>query len=304
MIPDYQSIMLPLLQLLGDGQPRRIRDCTELLAERFGLSPEERTRLLPSGKQPVFANRVGWARTYLKKAGLVETPTRGVVQITQRGRSLLAEGIERIDNRFLLRYEEFREFREHPRATAQHRPSSRGETTDGLDPIEQIESGYAEHVAQLRRELLDEVRKVSPSFFERLVVQLLLAMGYGGGIGEAARVVGRSGDGGIDGVINEDKLGLDVVYVQAKKWDQPVGRPEIQRFVGALHGRRARKGVFIATSSFTREAQDYAAHLDPKVVLVDGEALTRLMVEYDVGVKEKAVYRVKAIDLDFFEGES
>ncbi|MEJ5301144.1 MAG: restriction endonuclease [Thermodesulforhabdaceae bacterium] len=299
-IPDYQTIMLPLLKLLKDGRERSIRECIDALADHFHLAPDERAKLLPSGQQPVFDNRVGWARTYLKKAELLETPRRGVVRITARGQDVLNESPERIDVTFLMRFGEFQEFQERSRSKTgeQKPPSPEGSQPD---PVEQIEQAFEEYQETLIDDVLRLIRSASPRFFEHLVIRLLVEMGYGGGIKQAAEVVGGSGDEGIDGIINEDKLGLDVIYIQAKQWTKPVGRPEVQKFVGALHGKRARKGVFITSSEFTRDAREYVAHLEPRIVLIDGQTMARLMVEHNVGVAPRSIYELKTIDRDFFE---
>lgn len=299
-IPSYEDIMLPLLKFLEQGEERSLREAVEALAEEFRLAPEERKELLPSGQQPVFANRVGWARTYLKKAGLVESTRRGYIRITDRGREALRASPHRVDNQYLVKFPEFREFRAR-RATTETDVLLREEQP--ATPEEQL-ARLQEHLRQdLASELLERVRQSSPSFFEQLVLRLLVAMGYGGTFEDAARAVGRSGDGGIDGVIYEDRLGLDVVYLQAKRWDRPVGRPEIQAFVGALHGHHARKGVLITSGSFTKEARDYAANIETKIVLIEGLRLAELMIEYDVGVSTTMIYKVKKVDLDFFSGE-
>ncbi|RME85486.1 MAG: restriction endonuclease [Caldilineae bacterium] len=302
-IPDYQTLMRPLLEVLSDGREHTLRECVDVLAERFRLSREERAELLPSGQQAIFDNRVGWARTYLKKAGLLEAPGRGRVRITPRGRETLANTQDRIDVDFLMRYEEFREFRERSRSKASQKKAT-APVDDQSDPVEQIEAAFSSYQDALAEELLERVRGATPAFFERLVVRLLVSMGYGGGLMQAAQVVGGSGDEGIDGVINEDKLGLDVIYIQAKQWTNSVGRPEVQKFVGALHGKRAKKGVFITSSEFTREAKDYVSRLEPRVVLIDGKTMARLMIEHDVGVTTKSVYELKSVDQDFFEDGS
>ncbi|RMF58704.1 MAG: restriction endonuclease [Calditrichaeota bacterium] len=302
-IPDYQTLMRPLFELLSDGQEHSMRECIDALAEHFHLSKEERAELLPSGQQPGFDNRVGWARTYLEKAGLIEAPARGCVRITPRGRQALQESPDRIDVEFLMRYEEFRDFKSHSGRKASKRKTSAPEDVQD-DPVGQIEHAFSNYQESLTDDLLEKIRSATPTFFERLVIRLLVAMGYGGGLTQAAKVVGGSGDEGIDGVINEDKLGLDVIYIQAKQWANPVGRPEIQKFVGALHGKRAKKGVFITSSEFTREARDYVAHLEPRVVLIDGKTMARFMIEHNVGVTTKAVYELKSIDQDFFEDGS
>lgn len=302
-IPHNQFLRRALLELLSDGHERSMHECIDALADRFHLSKEERSKLLPSGQQPVFDNRVGWARTYLKKAGLIETPARGRVRITPRGQRALKECPDGIDLEFLMRYEEFKAFKSHSGRKANQGKTSPLEDVQG-DPVEQIEQAFSNFQESLTDDLLEKIRSATPAFFERLVIRLLVAMGYGGGLTQAAKVVGGSGDEGIDGVINEDKLGLDVIYIQAKQWTNPVGRPEIQKFVGALHGKRAKKGVFITSSEFTREARDYVAHLEPRVVLIDGGTMARLMIEHNVGVTTKSVYELKSIDQDFFEDGS
>jgi restriction system protein len=294
-LPDYQSLMLPLMEFASDGREHSVRQAIDHLAERFGLSSEERRRLLQSGRQPVFENRVGWARTYLAQAGLLERSRRGYFRITARGVQVLRERPERLDVRFLERFAEFRGFR------ARHRGTPRREKVrEAATPEEALEDAYQRLRGTVASELLELVKTESPAFFERLVVDLLLAMGYGGSREEAGKAIGGTGDEGIDGVISEDRLGLDVIYIQAKRWDRPVGRPEIQRFVGALQGHRARKGVFITTSTFTKEAQEYGARIDRSLVLIDGPTLVDLMIEHDVGVSPVASYEVKKVDRDYF----
>lgn len=303
-LPDYQSLMLPLMEFAFDGREHSTRQAIDHLAERFGLSEEERRRLLPSGRQPVFDNRVHWATIYLAKAGLLERSRRGHFRITARGKQVLEERPERLDVRFLERFEEFREFRRlrAARAWDARRRSTPPSEKEGepATPEEALEDAYQRLRGTVASELLVLVKTASPAFFERLVVDLLLAMGYGGSREEAGKAIGGTGDEGIDGVISEDRLGLDVIYIQAKRWDRPVGRPEIQRFVGALQGHRARKGVFITTSTFTKDAQDYGARIDPSLVLIDGPTLVDLMIEYGVGVSPVASYEVKKVDRDYF----
>jgi len=303
-IPDYHTLMLPLLRLASDGREHRFRDAVEKLAADFGITDEERSELIPSGTSPVFDNRVGWARTYLKQAGLLENPKRGMLQITDRGHKLLAETPERIDVSLLNRYEEFRDFRTRRHANGEGGTTSQEqEQVTEQTPEEALAAAYGKLRGNLEAEILAQVKAASPSFFERLVIDLLVSMGYGGSRQDAGRAVGRSGDGGIDGIIKEDRLGLDVIYVQAKRWDGAVGRPEIQKFVGALQGQRANKGVFLTTSSFSREAQDYVSTISSKIILIDGGQLASLMVDHDVGVTGVGVYRLKKIDSDYFEGE-
>ena len=305
-IPDYQTVMLPLLKFASDGRTHTFREAVEHLAGEFGLSPQERSELLPSGRQALFTNRVGWASFYLKKAGLLEKkPHRGAFSVTARGQDVIAHNPDRIDNEFLERFPEFVEFRNQSRRTRENgtAPVTDATTQPAETPEEALESAYQTIRQGLAQELLARVQACSPEFFERLVVELLVKMGYGGSRRDAGERIGQSGDGGIDGIIKEDRLGLDVIYIQAKRWQGSVGRPEIQKFVGALQGQRARKGVFITTSSFTGEATDYASRIDTKVVLLDGNAIANLMIDFDVGVAAGTPYIVKRIDSDYFEEE-
>lgn len=301
-IPDFQAIMLPLLQYASDGKEHSLRDAITYLADVFNLSDEEKKGLLPSGQQTVFDNRVGWARTHLKKAVLLEYPKRGFFQITERGRDLLTQNPTKINIKFLNQFPEHIEFLNSKKDNDKSEPEiiETSETT----PQESIEFGYQKIRKELELELLNRVKSCSPDFFERLVVDLLVKMGYGGSRRDAGRAIGKSGDGGIDGIIKEDKLGLDIVYVQAKRWDNTVvGRPEIQKFVGALHGQRARKGVFITTSRFSQEAREYVSIIDSKIVLIDGEELAQLMIDNHVGVSTVSIYEIKKIDSDYFTDE-
>ena len=301
-IPDFQAIMLPLLQYARDGKEHSLRDAITYLADVFNLSDDERKELLSSGQQAVFDNRVGWARTYLKKAGLFISPKRGFFQITDRGKEILSQNPSEINLKFLNQFPEFIEFKTTKKDNDKSEPEiiETSETT----PQESIEFGYQKIRKELELELLNRVKSCSPDFFERLVVDLLVKMGYGGSRRDAGRAIGKSGDGGIDGIIKEDKLGLDIVYVQAKRWDNTVvGRPEIQKFVGALHGQRARKGVFITTSRFSQEAREYVSIIDSKIVLIDGEELAQLMIDNHVGVSTVSIYEIKKIDSDYFTDE-
>lgn len=298
-IPDYQTVMLPLLRMIADRNEHPLPEVIEKLSKEFGLTDAEKRDLLPSGGQFVFNNRVGWARTYLKKAGLLSTPRRGVLQITDRGLQVLNETPQCIDNKLLRRFPEFLEFqraKDEPAADAE-RPTP----TENLDPQENIEVGYLRVRKELAVELLSRIKACSPAFFERLVVDLLLKMGYGGSRRDFGQAIGKPGDGGIDAVIKEDKLGLDAVYLQAKRWETgQVGSKEIQAFVGALHGRRARKGVFITTSGFSRPALDYVEKIQDKIILIDGSTLADLLIEHGVGVSTIASYEIKKIDSDYF----
>lgn len=301
-IPDYQTLMLPVLKLASDKQEHKFRDAVEELADEFALTDEERNELLPSGSQAIFNNRVGWARSYLKQAGLLDAPRRGYFRITELGLSLLAENPEKVNVALLERYPEFQEFRSRRKDK-----SNNGDDDGGSDggsnetPEDALASAYRSIQRKVEEEILDQVMQSSPSFFERLVVDLLVKMGYGGNRQDAGRALGKSGDGGIDGIINEDRLGLDVIYIQAKRWDGTVGRPEIQKFAGALQGQRARKGVFITTSSFSKEAIEYASLIESKIILIDGARLASLMIEHNVGVSTSGIYEVKKIDSDYFD---
>lgn len=298
-IPDFQTIMLPLLQLAGDGEIHFLHDAVELLSDKFKLTDEEKTELLPSGQQPSFFNRVGWARTYLKKAGLLVDPSRGHFQITDRGRDVLTKNPSRIDMKFLRQFPEYIAFRETVRSTSK---DDKEEDLEELTPEEALENSYQKIRRDLSDELLSYVLSSTSGFFEKLVVELLVKMGYGGSQRDAARAVGQRGDEGIDGIIDEDRLGLDTIYIQAKKWDKStsIGRPEIQKFVGALLGKRAKRGIFITTANFSKEAYDYVSNIDSKVVLINGTRLTDLMIDYDVGVTSRTHYDLKDLDSDYF----
>ena len=307
-IPDYQSIMLPLLRLADDGGEHRFRESVKTLADQYALTPEEWKQRLPSGVQPLFYNRVGWARAYLVGAGLLQSPRRGYFRITEPGRSVLAKPPARLDVAFLkVNYPEFRDSVAPPQP--QDAPADRlgaTATESALDhatetPEELLEASYQTLRRAVESDVLARLQAGEAEFFERVVVRVLVAMGYGGTLRDAGKAIGRSGDEGIDGIIKEDKLGLDVVYVQAKKWANPVGRPEIQKFAGALQGQRAQKGVFITTSTFSPAALAYVEKIHTKIVLIDGAELAKYMFEYNVGVAPASVYEVKKVDTDFFE---
>lgn len=295
--------MLPVLQICADKNEHSLREVIETLAVQLNISPEERRDLLPSGRQPVLDNRVGWARTYLKKAGLLEATRRGYVRITPRGLEVLADSPKRIDVKLLEKYDEFIEFRDFQKPRAESTVESLEITDAKGTPEEIIELAFQEMRETLATEILERVKKCSPAFFEQVVVELLVAMGYGGSLKDAGQRVGGTGDEGIDGIIKEDRLGLDLIYIQAKRWAGVIGRPEIQKFVGALLGQRARKGVFITTSAFSREAIEYAGNLDSKVILIDGKMFSELMFDYGLGVSKVNEYVVKRLDGDFFSEE-
>lgn len=297
-VPNFQTIMLPLLRCFSDGQEHSTQELMDNLAQEFSLSEEELNALLPSGKQTIFYNRVGWARTYLTKAGLLEMSHRSYYRITERGRQVLARNPPRIDMKFLEQFPEYLEFRE--RESGRRKPKDAATDEGENTPEEILEDAYEEIRDGLAQELLGLVKQTKPSFFEHLVVELLVKMGYGGSRRDAARAVGQIGDEGIDGIIDQDRLGLDTIYIQAKKWDNVVGRPEIQKFVGALMGKRAKKGIFITTSSFSAEAVNYVSSIDAKIVLIDGKRLAELMIDHDVGVSPVTNYQLKRIDSDYF----
>lgn len=296
-IPDYQSIMLPLLEYAGDKKEHTLRQTIEDMAETFALTDDQRRELLPSGRQPVFDNRVGWARTYLKKAGLLKSPERAVFRITERGLEVLKQKPESINVKFLEQFEEFQQFRSlrHDKDSNENEQKNSNTT-----PEESLEAAYQSLRQDLASELLQQLKTSPPALFEKTVVALLVNMGYGGSLKDAGKAIGKSGDEGIDGIIKEDRLGLDIIYVQAKRWGNTVGRPEIQKFAGALQGQRARKGVFITTSDFTRDAQEYASRIDTKIVLIDGEQVAQYMIDYDIGVTSMTSYQVKRLDTDYF----
>lgn len=301
-IPDYQSIMLPLLELASDKQEHSLREAYNTLANRFELTEEERKELLPSGQQEVFHNRVAWARTYLKMADLLQNTRRGFFKISERGTATLAQNLEKIDNSYLEQFDEFQEFKNRKRKKEETEPSP-VVVSDETTPEEALETAYQSLRDDLATELLQTLKTSSPSLFEKIVVELLVKMGYGGSRQDAGRAIGKSGDEGIDGIIKEDRLGLDIIYIQAKRWENTVGRPEIQKFAGALQGQRARKGIFITTATFSREAHDYASQLENKIVLIDGERLAQLMMDHNLGVSPMASYEVKRIDTDYFAEE-
>jgi restriction system protein len=300
-IPDYQTCMMPLLVTLKDGNPHPIAEIREKVADALNVSIEERNALLPSGKQTIFENRVGWAYTYLKKSVLLSSVRRGTYQITLRGSEVLAHPPARLDVKFLDRFPEFLEFRNaHKEAPI----VDTGSTEESLQtPEESLERAYQKLRDDLAQELLSTIKSTSPKFFENLVVDLLLKMGYGGSRKEAGEAIGRTADEGIDGIIKEDRLGLDIIYIQAKRWEGSVGRPEVQKFAGALQGQRAKKGVFITTSAYTLEALNFVSNIDAKIILIDGQKLTDLMIDHNVGVNSVSLFELKRLDMDYFSEE-
>lgn len=275
----------------------------QILAADFKLTDEERNQLLPSGRQQTFVNRIAWANTYLRKATLLESTRRGFCKISNRGLDVLAQNPLIVNIPFLLQFPEFVEFR----ARRSDQNGDESAPTDVLEtrtPEESLEIEYQKIRDNLASQMLDRIKQTSPDFFERLVVELLVKVGYGGSRSDAGKAIGRSGDGGIDGIIKEDKLGLDVIYIQAKRWDETVvGRPDVQQFAGALQGQGAGKGIFMTTSRFTKEAKEYVSRIGSKIVLVDGEQLAQLMIDHNVGVSVTAAYEIKRIDSDYFAEE-
>jgi restriction system protein len=303
MIPDYQTAMLPTLRALSDGGVKRAGDIRDQVAGVFNLTEEEQRELVPSGQKTLFSDRVSWALTYMKKAALVETVRRAHYRLTPRGKDLLATNPARVDLSVLARYPEFVDWKERSDAPKPAKPAVASIPGALETPEESLDSAYQTLRKAIEADLLDQVKAMPPAFFEKLVVQLLVSMGYGGSLKDAGQAVGKSGDGGIDGIINEDKLGLDVIHIQAKRWHNTVGRPEIQSFAGSLDGVKAKKGVFITTSGFSAEARAYVDKIEKRIVLIDGERLAALMFEHNVGVTKVASYDVKQVDGDYFTEE-
>jgi len=301
-IPDFQTIMLPLLKYFEDQKEHSTAEIVEHISNVFNLTEDQRKQLLPSGTQAVIYNRVIWAKTYLKKAGLLDLTEKPFYKISKRGLELLAKNPDKIDMKLLEQFPEYQEFKKLKKSNKEEREEENRLLAAGT-PEELLKSGYKIIKDNVKSDILINILKCTPEFFEKLVVDLLIKIGYGGSAEDAGRAIGRSGDGGIDGIIKEDKLGLDFIYIQAKRWSGSVGSPEIQKFVGALTGKQANKGVFITTSKFTVEAKDFIKHLNMKVVLIDGEQLAQLMLDYDIGVTKVEIYEVKRIDSDYFANE-
>ena len=301
-VPKYNDLMLPLLQFSSDGKEHHVHDASNMIAEHLQLSDEQLNELLPSGKKTKYYDRIHWAKTYLSKAGLLESTGRGLFRITQRGYDLLETDPPAIDNKLLSQFDEFVEFQTPNVNDSSENNRETIEVEDEQTPEEQVETIYRKLRKSLGDELLETVLAVSPRFFERLVVDLLLAMGYGSSL-DSGEHLGQSNDGGVDGVIREDKLGLDTIYIQAKRYalDNGVGRPAIQAFVGSLMGFGATKGVFITTSYFSQHAVEYAKNMtNMKIILIDGQQLATLMIEHNVGVSVQKTYEIKQIDENYF----
>jgi restriction system protein len=303
MIPKYEEVMLPFLKHLADNKEHSLSETVDALAEYFRLSDNEIRELLPSGSQPIFRNRVGWARTYLKKAGLLTSPKRAHFKISDKGLELLNENPTEITTKFLTRYDDFVEFKSIKREKKSgmvFQPEIFESNTDQT-PEESLEHAYQKLKIDLSKEVLSIVKSCSPAFFEKLVVDLLIAMGYGGSRKEAGQAMGKSGDGGIDGIIKEDKLGLDIIYLQAKRWENSVPVKEIRDFTGALASKKAKKGIFLTTSTFPKSVYGFVGKVEYKIILIDGELLADLMIENNVGLSTVNTYMVKTIDSDYFE---
>jgi len=295
-VPDFQSFFKPLLDLAADGNEHSIQEARDVIAKTMALSETDTKELLPSGTQTKFDNRVAWAKSYFVQAKVLESPRRGHFRITQRGLDLHKKGHKRIDVRILNQYPEFIEF--HRARSTKEEPELQVET-----PEETLQKAYGSIRSDLAGQLVERITSNSPQFFERLVIDLMVAMGYGGSRADAGKSIGGTGDEGIDGIIKEDRLGLDLVYLQAKRWDGTVGRPEVQKFVGALQGKRAKKGVFITTGKFSDDARKYVETIDPKVILIDGRMLAELMIDHGLGTTTTASYQIKRVDSDYFAEE-
>ncbi len=301
MIPDYQSIMLPLLKKISDGKVYKFRNLIDMLSEDFKLTEDELKELLPSGQQPIFDNRVGWANTYMKKAGLIKSEKRGYLQITDLGQKVLSDNPKEINVKFLRQFESFNEFTKVKKNGSVKSKEIKEVTEEEQTPEEMLEYAHQKLTNDLSQELIETIKICSPRFFENLVIDLLLAMGYGGSRVDAGKAIGKSSDGGVDGIIKEDKLGLDIIYVQAKRWENTVPTREVRDFAGALLAKKAKKGIFITTSDFPKSAIEYVNQIEPKLILIDGQRLGELMIEFDVGVSTQRNYKVKRIDSDYFE---
>ncbi len=301
-VPDFQSMMLPLLEAIADGAEHSNSAAFDSVAKQMNIAAEDLQLMHSGGEQTVFYNRVAWGKTYLKKGGLLKSPKRGTIQITESGQRVLRNKPAKIDIRFLKQIGGADCLKPSPTTGVVQLEDSVNESS-AATPEDLIESGYQSLREALILDIIEQVKRCSPQFFERLVVKLLVAMGYGGSLEDAAQVLGRSGDGGIDGTIKEDKLGLDVICIQAKRWEGTVGRPVVQAFAGSMEGFRARKGVLITTSNFSKDAEDYITRIERKIVLVDGQRMAELMIAHNVGVTIVQTYEIKRVDTDFFGEE-
>jgi restriction system protein len=300
-VPDFQSFFRPLLEIATDGKEHSLKEAREIIAKEMALSEEDLKEPLPSGLQTKFDNRVAWAKSYFVQAKVLMSPRRGYFLITDRGRELLQQGHEKINIKVLNQYAEFIEF--HKAKPDKTDEEGVGDEIQTETPEELLQKAYQSIRNDLAGEIISRIKNNTPQFFENLVIDLMIALGYGGSRADAGRSIGQTGDEGVDGIIKEDRLGLDVIYLQAKRWDGTVGRPEVQKFVGALHGKRAKKGVFITTGKFSEDAIKYVENIDPKVILIDGRTLSELMIDYDLGTTTATTFEIKRIDSDYFGEE-
>lgn len=300
-VPDFQSFFKPLLEIASDGKEHSMKEARELLASRMNMSADDLKERLPSGTQTKFDNRAAWAKSYFVQAKVLESPRRGFFRITERGTELHKRNYDRIDIKVLNQYQEFVDF--HTVKNDSGQIVTPPDVQSGETPEETLQKAYQSIRDDLSAEMLERIKNNSPQFFERLVVDVMVSLGYGGSRVDAGKSIGQSGDEGIDGIIKEDRLGLDLIYLQAKRWDGTVGRPEIQKFVGALHGKRAKKGVFITTGRFSDEATKYVETIDPKVILIDGRNLAELMIDSGLGTNITGKYEIRRIDSDYFTEE-
>ncbi|OGS75322.1 MAG: restriction endonuclease [Gallionellales bacterium GWA2_60_142] len=300
-IPDFQSLMRPLLALHEDGSEHINRDLVNALAKQFSLTDEERREMLPSGRAKMFDNRIGWAKTYIVNAGLIEAPKRGISVITEKGRQALKEHTDRIDLRTLALITGKPSRGKKSDATEEIEATSEIEVESDETPEEALDNAYQKIRGSVEREIISKILSNPPDFLERVIIDLVVKMGYGGNRKDAGEAIGRSGDEGIDGIIKEDPLGLDVIYLQAKRYEGTVGRPDIQKFAGALQGQRAKKGIFITTSGYSKEAREFASKIDTKIILIDGPMLAKLMFDHGIGVSASTTYEVRRIDTDYFD---
>jgi restriction system protein len=294
-IPDFQALMRPLLDLHTDGLEHTNRDLVNTLAKQLDLTEDQRREMLPSGRAKLFDNRVGWAKTYLSNSGLIESPRRAVSIITERGKQLLSTHQGPINLKILNELPD-KPVKSVPSISASEIPES-----SEISPQESVENAHQQIRRDIERSLLDKIAANPPEFLERVVVDLIVKMGYGGNLKDAGQAIGRSGDEGIDGIIKEDPLGLDTIYLQAKRYEGTIGRPDIQKFAGALQGQRAKKGIFITTSSYSKEARDFVSKIDTKIILIDGSMLAQLMYDHGVGVAVHTIYEIKRVDTDYFD---
>ncbi len=311
MIPDYQTLMLPLLEILSDEKEHELQELIKTLSDKFNLTDDERNELLPSGTQAIINNRVGWARTYLKKANLLTSIRRATFKITEQGIQILKKNPLKIDVKFLQELEDFKKWQVSYQTNYQDNfQNKKGneiieeniiEIEQGKTPEELLDYSYQKLKDELAVELIEKIKSCSPVFFERLVIDLLIKMGYGGSRKEAGQIIGKSGDGGIDGIIKEDKLGLDTIYVQAKRWENTVPVGQVRDFAGSLLSKKAKKGIFISTSNYPKGAYEFVSSIEPKIVLIDGKELAELMIQHNVGMATKSIYELKKLDLDYFE---